>query len=220
MSNTNVSQTKAMYFRREVMCKTWRKYSLWKFQGVCEPKVSSWIRAGSCTFWEAVFQLRIILWFGLVKRSLFHNESQSAGFRVQGQSPILSRMCHQAACGVQRNCPLHFEDVNFQPTQTNGLNLTSYIQDRRWEDKIASNEQAASHLFRVGMVSKPGRLFYGESWLMTHAFEARFIRAKEFIVVFIFCDVCFLCTWPKTLIRFLLDFLVRFSRAFCTCRAT
>jgi len=54
----------------------------------------------------------------------------------------------------------------------------------------------------------------------SHAFEARFITAKEFIVVFIFCDVCFLCTWPKTLIRVLLDFLVRFSRAFCTCRAT
>jgi hypothetical protein len=32
MSNTNVSQTKAIYLRREVLCKTWRKYSLWKFQ--------------------------------------------------------------------------------------------------------------------------------------------------------------------------------------------
>jgi hypothetical protein len=95
----------------------------------------------------SVFQFRIILWFGLVKRSLFYNGSQNAGFRVQGQSPIISRMCHQAACGVQRNCPLHFEDMNFQPTQKNRLNLTSYILDRRWEDKIASNEQAASHLF-------------------------------------------------------------------------
>jgi len=71
MSNTTVSQTKTIYLRREVLCKTWRKYSLCKFQGVCEPKVCCWIRAGSCTFWEAVFQFRIILWCGLVKRSFF-----------------------------------------------------------------------------------------------------------------------------------------------------
>jgi hypothetical protein len=121
MSNTNVSQTKAIYLRREVLCKTWWKYSLWKFQGVCEPKVSC------CTFWEAVFQFRIILRFGLVKRSLFYNESKSAGSRLQGQSPILSRMCHHTPCGVQLNCPLHFEDVNFHPIQMNRLNLTSYI---------------------------------------------------------------------------------------------